>query len=137
MQPKGNRFSKCKCSFLLFLRLHFDCVQGENPILSAGALGRPRVIRMLVQAKADINGRNDKARASCQLIVCVVVFSLLNQCIDIDCDLQGETPIFVAGLHGWVPETVETLIQLKANINECNQKAIDVGLASAVCFAVP
>ena len=53
----------------------------------------------------------------------------MSQHIDFDCDVQGETPIFVACLNGR-SETVKALVQLNADVNiECNDKAIDVALA--------
>ena len=101
--------------------------------MSASALGRPQVVRMLVKAKADINDRNEKARAPCHLIVSVSVCVLLSRRIDIGCDVQGETPIFVACLNGR-SETVKALVQLNADVNnECNDKAIDVASVVCVC----
>ena len=49
--------------------------------------------------------------------------------------LQGELPVFVAASNGKA-ETVTTLVNLKANINECNQKAIDFGLTQVSPFAL-
>ena len=50
-------------------------------------------------------------------------------------DVQGDTPIFVAALNGEA-ETVKALVQLKANINECNQKAMDFELQHVSHFAL-
>ena len=58
----------------------------------------------------------------------------MSQHIDIDCNVQGETPIFVACLNGRF-ETVKALVQLNADINERNDKAIDVASVVSV-FAV-
>ena len=56
--------------------------------------------------------------------------------------MQQRRRSFWAILRGWWEGAYESelhhkvITRLKANINECNQKAIDLTLASAVCFAV-
>ena len=102
----------------------------------AAVLGRTEVVRTLIRAKTDINGRNDKARTPLyQTSVCVFLLCYTKSHIDIDYNMQGETPIFAACLNGRA-ETVKTLIQVKANINERNPKAIDFELRHVSFFAL-
>ena len=102
----------------------------------AAALGRTEVVRTLIRAKTDINGRNDKARTPLfQPSACVLMLCDTKSHIDTDYNMQGETPIFAACLNGRT-ETVKALVQLKANINECNQKAIDFKLTYLSYFAL-
>ena len=53
----------------------FDCsLQGETPLSRAAALGQAHIITWLAKVKADINDRNDKARAPCNpVFACLFV----------------------------------------------------------------
>ena len=125
------------CLVSLLTDALFDfVVQGESLILVAAALGRPEVVRTLVEAKIDINGRNNKARTPLfQTSVCFCALCCTKSYIDIDNNVQGVTAVFAACLNGRT-ETVKALVQLKANINECNQKAIDLKLTYLSYFAL-
>ena len=113
-------------------------MQGETPIFAACLNGRAETVKTIVQLKADIHECNPKvidfAHATA---VCFDICLCLSDTyyVDVLCAAQGELPIFVAALNGEA-ETVQALIQFKANINECNQKAIDFGLTQVSPFAL-
>ena len=111
-------------------------MQAETLIFAAAALGAPQAVRTLVRAKADVNGRNSRARTPFQPIVFILVcLCYTKSYIDIDYNVQGVTPIFVATLNGEA-ETVKALVQLKADINECNLKAIDFEMRHVCHFVL-
>ena len=112
--------------------------QGELPAFVAALDGEAETVEALVHLKANINECNPKAidfaHATDFCFDTGLCFSNM-QYTDVYCVAQGELPIFVAASNGEA-KTVKALVQLKANINECNQKAIDFKLTYLSYFAL-